>query len=174
MRRARWIGVAAPGVLIAAALAVVWATREPPRLPNEPRETVREPVLERQKAIVFQEEGDAKPVLAALERIFQPGSVKLAVLSSGGARWVCVLTAGPTRGAALDEGLAAEAFPWIAEGWFAVPPADPGKSMSIIRSTVKSAIGYNHAKGDRIIVVTCPPQEWGSLRLTWPEGVQQP
>lgn len=174
MRRARWIGVAVPVVLVAAALAVVWATRETPQAGDRARETGSEARREGAREMAFPEEGDAKAVVAALERIFQPGSVKVAVLRSGEARWVCVVTGGPARGAALDEGLTAEAFPWIAEGGFAVPPADPGKSMSIVRSTVKSAIGYNHAKGDRIIVVTCPPQEWGSLRLTWPSGLEQP
>ena len=118
--------------------------------------------------MLFSREGEAAAVATALARVLAPDSFKVALLHDGEARSVCVLTAGPARGATLDESLRPEQCPWLAGSGFTSPAADAGKSMSLIRSTVKSAIGYNAEKGDRIIILTCPPQEWDSLRLTWP------
>jgi hypothetical protein len=171
MRRAIWIGVAALAAVMAGAVALVlWTT-----LGNAPRPTpVLVPPPPPQRAMVFSNEGEAAAVTGAIERILPPGSVKTALITAGPARHVCVLTAGPARGATLDDGLSPEDYPWLAEGGFATPASDPGKSLSIIRSTVKSVIGYNAGKGDRIIVLTCPKEDWETLRLTWPAAKDTP
>jgi hypothetical protein len=72
------------------------------------------------------------------------------------------------RYADLDTGLRLEDFPALRDGGFQPPPAPVLRTLSIYRSMAKKAMDYDAARGDRILILFCPRDEWPRLRLAWP------
>jgi hypothetical protein len=56
----------------------------------------------------------------------------------------------------------------LAAQGFTEPPAPYGRTMSIFKSLAKSALRYNRARGDRVVVMVCPKAKWNELGLEWP------
>ena len=122
-------------------------------------------------AIEFSREGLAGRLATGVERVVGPGKAQAAVLTRGDARWVCILAdAGtPGRHFELDPGLRPDDFPAIKDNGFLPPPPPMARTTtSIYRSLTKTAMGYDAARGDRIIILLCPRSEWPRLALQWP------
>lgn len=117
----------------------------------------------------FTREGVAGEITTAVERPARPGRVQVAVRASGDARWVCILADGRERYVELDRGLRIEEFPGLQDAGFRPPPPQLSRATtSIYRSVAKRALGYDAARGDRIIIILCPRGQWPTLRLHWP------
>ena len=125
--------------------------------------------------MVFSVEGDAGKIAQAVERPARPGNVQVAIEPRDGGRWVCVLAAGNGRYYDLDQGLTLDQFPALRDGGFQpVPPQMVRGTTSIYRSIARTAMGYDAARGDRILILLCPRDEWPQLSLTWPAAVTGP
>jgi len=111
-------------------------------------------------------EGVAAAVAQAVERVVRPGNARVTVIQRGGARWACILVASPQRYYDLDQGLALGQFPALRDGGFQpVPPQMVRATTSICRSVARTAMGYDAARGDRILIVLCPRDEWPKITL---------
>jgi hypothetical protein len=120
-------------------------------------------------AIEFSREGLAGKLATEVERVVGPGKAQAAVLPRGEARWVCILADAPARYVELDQGMNPDDSPAIqAEGFRPPPPPMARTTTSIYRSVTKTAMGYDAARGDRIIIFLCPRAEWPRLALHWP------
>lgn len=117
--------------------------------------------------MVFSNDGVAGRILKSAEGVAGAGNAKVAVLTSGDARTICILTAGMARNYSLDEGLQPAQFPFIAAQKFSAPDAHVLQTMSIFRSLAKSEMKYSSDRGDRIIVLMCPKEAWATLELQW-------
>ena len=171
----------ATGVVIAAALGAllivlaVQAPQEPEpagpppatSTPAGPEAAV--PDAPKPTPMAFTREGDAGKVAVAVERVARPGNAQVAVAPRNGGRWICVLVNGRERYVELDQGLRADDFPWIGKGGFQPPPPQLARTgTSIYRSVAKRAMGYDAERGDRILIVVCPRDQWPQLALRWP------
>ncbi|MFP4058187.1 MAG: hypothetical protein ACLF0G_15070 [Candidatus Brocadiia bacterium] len=113
--------------------------------------------------------GVAAEVARAAERVSRPGRSRVALHRRDGGRWVCILVDGPERYVRLDRGLSPEQFPALeAQGFRAPPPHIVRATTSIYRSVAKAAMDYDQARGDRIVVLVCPRDQWDALDLRWP------
>ena len=121
--------------------------------------------------IRFTRDGQAGKITQAVERVTRPGRTQVAVHQRDGGRWVCIV-ADPgvkDRYYALDGGMTLDDLPALEGAGFRPPPSHIARtSTSIYRSMAKRAMGYDHARGDRIIILLCPRAEWPSLGLHWP------
>jgi hypothetical protein len=166
-------------VAIVGVLLITLAAREPsPEVP--PKVLGSDTVPQTPKAaalpMAFSREGVAGEVATAVERVARPGRAQVALVERGGARWVCILAdAGVAeRYAVLDQGLSTDDFPFLQEGGFGPPPSHISRSStSIYRSVAKRAMGYDPARGDRIVVLLCPKDQWDGLALAWPPHASQ-
>ena len=128
----------------------------------------------------FTREGVAGSIVQAVERVVRPGRARVAVRPLGDARTprrarlVCILVDSPERYCELDAGLDARDLPVLREEGFRPPPAPVTRTTSIYRSVAKRAMGYRADRGDRIIILLCPREDWPGLRLTWPEASARP
>jgi hypothetical protein len=116
----------------------------------------------------FNREGLAGTISTSVERVTQPGQVQVAARDTGAGRWVCILVNDSHRCYSLDQGVSLTDLPGLREKGFAPPPPPLVPTMSICRSLAKSAMDYHEDRGDRIIVLLCPKEEWDALRLRWP------
>jgi len=116
----------------------------------------------------FASRGVAGEVARAVERVVRPGRVRVAAARRGDAQWLCVLVDGPGRYFELGAGLAVEDFPELPAQGFRPPPSPISRTMSIYRSVARRAMDYSAERGDHIVVLLCPCQEWDELRLRWP------
>jgi len=124
--------------------------------------------------MAFGREGVADAVTTTVERVVGKGKARVALVERGDARWVCIVADGPKRYAELDRGLSAADFPSLAAAGFVPPPPHITRAASsIYRSVAKSAMNYDAARGDRIIVVLCPQDQWDGLALAWPAPPSQ-
>ena len=124
--------------------------------------------------MAFTREGVAGAITSAVERPARPGRVQVAVRASGEARWVCILADGRERYVELDRGLRIEEFPGLQDAGFRPPPPQLSRATtSIYRSLAKRALGYDAARGDRIIIILCPRDQWPTLRLHWPAPAER-
>lgn len=118
----------------------------------------------------FRSDGVAGSVMRAVERAARPGRARAAVRTRDAARWCCVLAHGPARYAELDAGLSFEHFPDLeAQGFCQPPPEVSRATTSVYRSIAKRAFAYDAARGDRIVILLCPREQWSALNLRWPE-----
>lgn len=119
----------------------------------------------------FARDGVAGKITQAVERVARQGRAQVAVRPRDGGRWVCILADSGVRERfyELDRGVGADDFPFLEEAGFRRPPGHIARSsISIYRSVAKRAMGYDHARGDRIIILLCPRSEWPTLDLRWP------
>ncbi len=124
--------------------------------------------------MVFSTEGLAGEVLRLVERPARPGNVRVAVCQEGQARWVCVLVNYAERYAEPDRGMRLEDFPGLREAGFRLPPPRVSRgTTSIYRSLARRAIAFDRSRGDRILVLLCPRDQWDSLDLRWPLPAQR-
>jgi hypothetical protein len=119
--------------------------------------------------MVFSNDGLAGNILHAAEGVAGNGNAKVSVYAHSGGRLICVLTAGMQRNYSLDEGLEPEQFPFIQSQKFVPPDPHVLQTMSIYRSLAKREVGFSAERGDRIIVLLCPKEDWPNLDLRWPE-----
>jgi hypothetical protein len=136
--------------------------RESPAAQNKP--------LERE--MVFSSDGLPGRLLRTAEGVAGSGNAKVAVSTQGQARLVCILTAGMARHYSLDDGLEPGQFAFIQSQNFTQPNSHVLQTMSIYRSLAKTEMGFSAEQGDRMIVLTCPKEDWSSLQLQWPEHVK--
>ena len=164
-------------VAIVGVVLVTLAAREPsPDTP--PKALGSDTAPQTPKAIAvpreFSAEGEAGKIASGVERVARPGNARVALAQRDGGRWICILAAGDTRGYDLDQGLSLDQFPALRDGGFRpVPPHLVRGRTSIYRSVAKTTMGYNAARGDRIIVILCPKDEWDGLALAWPAPASQ-
>ena len=119
--------------------------------------------------MAFTREGLAADIIRAVERPARKGRVRVAIRESGGARWVCVLVVDSWRYYELDRGFDIGDFPALeVAGFQPAPPQTSRATLSVYRSMAKRAMGYDAARGDRVIVLLCPQAEWDALELSWP------
>jgi hypothetical protein len=117
----------------------------------------------------FAREGEAGKIAEAVERVARPGRAQVAVTPCGDGRWVCILADAKERFCELDAGMVWETFPGLQEAGFRpLPPPISRTTASIYRSVAKRAMGYDGERGDRIIILLCPREEWPKLSLRWP------
>jgi len=117
----------------------------------------------------FTREGVAGKITQAVERVVRAGRAQVAICPRDGGRWVCILVDARERYFELDQGLTSDQFPTLRESGFRRPPSHIARtSSSIYRSVAKRAMGYDAARGDRIIVLMCPRDQWPTLSLQWP------
>ncbi len=107
-------------------------------------------------------------IVQAVERVAGPNGVMVGAVHRPTGRWVCVLVEGPARYCELDVGLALDDSPGMAASGFIIPPGVVSRTMSAYRSVARSAMDYEWDRGDRIIVLTCPRDQWPDLVLFWP------
>jgi hypothetical protein len=101
--------------------------------------------------------------------VVRPGRAQVAVTRRNGGRWVCILVDGRQRHFELDRGLDPQQFPWLrAAGFRPLPPGRSRHSTSIYRSVAKRAMDYDRERGDRILILLCPREQWPELDLRWP------
>jgi hypothetical protein len=119
--------------------------------------------------MLFTTEGIAGTVAHAIEDVVRPGNVQVAVHPRGQGRWMCILADGPDRYYELDAGLRPDDFPFLQQAGFRPPPGPVARTTtSIYRSLAKKALGYDTARGDRILILLCPRTQWPQLALHWP------
>ena len=116
----------------------------------------------------FTRDGTAGRIAEAVERVLRPRRAQVAVCRRADARWACILVDGPGRYCDLDVGQAVEDFPCFEVQGFLPPPLPIARTISIYRSVAKRSMGYDAARGDRIVVLVCPREQWGGLDLHWP------
>ena len=161
MRRARVIvyaAVEAVVILVAVVLVFVW----PRHGGDEPTPTPQPMPMQMR----FDDSGGG--LLEALERVARPGRVRIARMRRGDGWWTCIMVDGAGRHYELDAGLQAQDFPGLAADGFSPAPPNVSKAMSIYRSVAKTETDYDAARGDKIIVLSCPKEQWSDLRLLWP------
>jgi len=124
--------------------------------------------------MAFSEEGLAGEVLRAVERPARPGNVRVAVRQEGEARWACVLVHHAERYAEPDRGMGIGDFPGLHDAGFRLPPPQVSRgTASVFRSLAKRAMAYDRSRGDRILILLCPRDEWDTLELHWPPPAQE-
>ena len=124
--------------------------------------------------MAFSEEGLAGEVLRAVERPARPGNVRVAVRQEGEGRWVCVLVQHAERYAEPEQGMAIDDFPGLRDAGFRLPPPQVSRgTASVFRSLAKRAMAYDRSRGDRILILLCPRDEWDTLDLHWPPPAQE-
>jgi hypothetical protein len=104
-----------------------------------------------------------------LEGVSGTGNCIVALREAGQARWICILTAGSGRYCSLDTGFRIEDFSGLSPHGFQAPPPPILKILSIFTSLAKREMKYKSESGDRVIVLSCPKEEWSQLNLIWPE-----
>ena len=119
--------------------------------------------------MVFSREGLNAKVTQAVEQVCGKENSLVSLLPRGEARWICIVVREDQRYYQLDDGLTPEDFPALARMTFAEPPEPVARTMSIYRSVAKTAMGYRADRGDRIIVLLCPKENWPGLQLQWPQ-----
>jgi len=164
-------------LLIATVVALILVRRgvppsaEPKTVANPPATVERKKPDPSSQSIVFSSDGLAGRILHSAEGVAGVGNAKVAVLTEGNARRICILVAGMARNYSLDEGIQPEQLPFIAAQQFNVPDPHVLQTMSIFRSLAKTEMGFSAQQGDRIVVLMCPKEAWASLQLQWPEKV---
>ena len=127
------------------------------------------PVPPEPEPMAFSDEGLAGEVVRAVERPARPGNVRVAVRQEGDARWACILVHHAERYAEPERGMGIADFPGLRDAGFRLPPPQVSRgTASIYRSLAKRALGYDAARGDRILILLCPRDEWDALELHWP------
>jgi len=116
----------------------------------------------------FTRDGIAGMITEAVERVVRPGRACVALRQLGDGRWACILADGPGRYYDLDAGLSTDDFPGLDAQGFAPPPAPITRTTSIYRSVAKRAMSFDVGRGDRVIVLVCPREQWPGLELRWP------
>ena len=177
MRNVALLGTLAV-ILVAAAVFFLLLPRAEESAPPEPAKpgpsavapappsapTVPQPV-----PMEFTREGLAGKIATEAERVARPGNAQVAVCPRNGGHWVCVLVNGQERYADLDQGLRLDdLFTHLRDGGFQPPPAPVLRTMSIYRSLAKRAMSYDAQRGDRLLILFCPRDEWSKLALCWP------
>ncbi|MBM4035011.1 MAG: hypothetical protein FJ291_24985 [Planctomycetes bacterium] len=168
MRRSKKIKLAALGGLlaVAAAIAIILLTRRSARAPAMDTTPPQKPVA---APIEFTDAGAAARIIKQLEFVERKGRVRAAVSPGKAPRWFCVLVDGEQRYYELDRGAKAEEFAGLAEGGFQPLPAPMARTTSIYRAVARRAVpDFNEDRGDRILVLLCPQQDWPKLALRWP------
>jgi hypothetical protein len=142
----------------------------PPQAPSgftPPERNAGQPV--KLEPMIFSREGLNAKIIDAVERVCGKENSLVSLLPRGEARWICIVVQEEKRYYALDDGLLPEDFPALAQGHFAEAPGPILRTMSIYRSVAKTALGYRADRGDRIIVLLCPKEDWAALNLHWPQ-----
>lgn len=135
----------------------------PPPLPAAPVAPAGNAPME------FTAEGANADIVRAIEKVVRPGRALVASISRDGARWICILVDADQRYYELDLGLQPEIFPSLRESGFAPPPDPISRTMSIYRSVAKRPMNYQESRGDKIIILLCPRDDWPGLSLCWPQ-----
>ena len=103
-----------------------------------------------------------------VEMVVRPLHAQAGLCESEHGRFACVLveSPGPEKYVELDEGLRADSFPFLEKRGFVAPPPHTSKSMlSVYRSVAKTAMDYRADRGDRMIVLMCPINEWDEVQI---------
>jgi len=126
-------------------------------------------------AMVFSREGIAGEIISAVGDVVSPERTRAAVhVTETGARWVCVLVQDELRHCTFDDDWTLSRFPALSESGFRAPPHGPARTHSIYLSLARKVIGHNRERGDRVMVVTCPEDEWREMELYWPAEGKTP
>ncbi len=128
-----------------------------------------EPAAPKPEPMAFSDEGLAGEVARSVERPARPGNVRVAVRQHGDARWACILVHHAERYAEPDRGMGLDDFPGLRDAGFRTPPPQISRgTTSVYRSMAKRAMGYDRSRGDRILILLCPRDQWPTLALRWP------
>ena len=120
--------------------------------------------------MAFSHEGTAGDIREAIDDVVTPDRIRVAVhTTQTGAHWVCVLVRDEPRYCTLDADWTLPDFPALINAGFRSPPHGPARTHSIYLSLTKRVISYSRERGDRVIVVTCPEDEWREITLHWPK-----
>jgi len=146
--------------------ATVATTPEP--APVAAIEPSPEPTLAAPVPIVFKRDGLNARIIHEVETVCGSNNSQVAVLESERGRWVCIVVAEERRFYSLDGDWRLQNFPALQRIGFIAPSPPVLKTMSIYRSVAKTAMQYNAAAGDRIIVLLCDRGGMLHLKLDWP------
>jgi hypothetical protein len=117
----------------------------------------------------FSREGVAAKIVQEVERVARPKAANVALLSSDDARLVVVVVDAPERAFAMDPGLQAQYLTIIEAQGFHEPPGPMAMTMSRYASVAKTAMNFDAAKGDHMMVLQCPEAEWQKIDLPGPK-----
>jgi len=108
-------------------------------------------------------------IVEALEYVVRKGRVQAAAWPLPRPRYFCVMVDGKERYYELDRGMQATDFGGLAEGSFRPLPPEMSRTTSVFRAVAKGAVpGFNEDRGDRILILLCPQDDWPKVSLRWP------
>lgn len=163
----RAIVIIGAGLAVAAALIVgrIILSRRPERpapAKQAPEESVAPPME-------FTKVGVPGKVVEAVEMVVRKGRVQAAVCPLRRLLWICVVVDGKERLYELGRDMTAASFPGLLDGGFKPVPSEMTRTTSIYRAVAKDAVPvFDEDRGDRILVLLCPKDEWPKLSLHWP------
>jgi hypothetical protein len=118
--------------------------------------------------MVFSRIGANARIVEEVEKVCGENNSKVAMQSTAHGRRVCIVVADERRYYSLELDQRPEQFGFLQKMAFAAAPPPIEKTMSIYRSVAKTAMLYNSAAGDRIIILLCDRNSWPLLDLKWP------
>jgi hypothetical protein len=122
--------------------------------------------------MVFSRDGANARIIEEVEKVCGKDNAKVSMQPTPHGRQVCVVVADERRYYSLEPDQRIEDFPALQKMAFAAAPPPIAKTMSIYRSVAKTAMGYNAAAGDRVIVLLCDRNSWPLLELKWPAATR--
>jgi hypothetical protein len=164
-------------VLIAIAITLVAISKyfhqpisPPPRQPvaPAPASAHSEQAMPEAPIVEFRSDGPNEKLLRVNEGVVGAGNVRVAIRKKGEATYVLVLTPGTGKYYVLDGDLTVNELPGLSGAGFQVPPPPIVQTMSIFRALTKREMNYSGERGDRIIILVCPKEDWATLKLQWP------
>lgn len=158
--------------LIAASAVAVYLTAPRPREQSPAKAELTappEPKAPKRPPMEFTRQGVAGEIAKAVERVVRRGRAKVAIARRNGGRWVCILVDQKSRTYELDRGMDPADFPFLETGGFQRPPSHIARTgTSIYRAKAKRAMDYDRQRGDRILILLCPREQWPELDFSWP------
>ena len=142
-----------------------------PPAPNQPGSTMR--VIVSDPKIDPPDLQLAQRIMHETEEVAGRGNVRVTARPLGAANHVYILAAGNGRFFSLDDGIRPGDIRGLIENGFTAPPPIAIKTMSVFRSMAKLKMNFDSKKGDRIVVVSCPREDWNKINLVWPDALIQ-
>lgn len=166
------------GLLVGAFLALLLAKQKPAAPPPQPQPAPPAPTpapmpaekpLEDPQAVEFRADGVNEKLLRVNEGVAGADNVRVAVQKKGDATHVLLLTPGVAKYYLLDADWTLSDFPALSAANFQEPPPPIVQTMSIFKSLTKRELNYSAERGDRIVILVCPKEQWAALKLQWPK-----